>query len=119
MLTINVDYLSDLTVVECRGRIIRDESVFRLRDVVLAQAGEPAIMLDLSKVKAIGGAGLGMLAFLNHWAYEHNIELKLFSPSKAVMEGLLQNGSIYSFEIVNFHELQAMMRTESHYPLAA
>src|SRR5271167_2234674 len=36
MIAIHVDNLSDLTVIECKGRIIRDESVFQLRDAVLA-----------------------------------------------------------------------------------
>jgi len=119
MLAINIDNLSDLTVVECRGRILRDESVLKLRNVVLGQTTATAIMLDLSEVKAIGGSGLATLAFLNHWAREQDIEFKLYSPSKAVVEGLLRNDALYDFEIVNFHELQNMMRTDNHHPLSA
>jgi len=119
MLAINIDNLSDLTVIECRGRILGEESVFKLRDAVLGQTAATAIMLDLSEVKAIGGNGLGTLVFLNHWARERVIEFKLYSPSEAVVEGLLQDGSLYDFEIVNFHELQGMMRTDNHHPLIA
>jgi len=119
MLAINVDNLSDLTVVECRGRILRDDSVSRIRDLVLAQTAATAIMLDLSEVKAITTAGLEMLAFLNRWAREESIDFKLYSPSKAVLDGLLRSGSIHNFELVNFRELQAMLRTENHFPLAA
>jgi anti-anti-sigma regulatory factor len=118
---VHVENLSDLTVVECSGRIIRDESVFELRDVVLAQAGARVIALDLSEVEAIGGGGLGMLAFLDHWARENKIQFKLFSPSRAVMEGLVQNRSILNFEIASFHEMMRILgaQGDDHYALAA
>ncbi len=119
MLEIKVDNLDGFTVVECTGRIVRDDSVFKFRDFVLAQKAEDTILLDLSRVKDIGGAGVGMLAYLDHWAREHNIELKLFSPSKEVRKALLQNGAINNFEIVNIHELQVMIRDDKHFPLAA
>jgi len=120
MMTIHVENLSGLTVVECKGRIIRDESVFKLRDVVLAQAAARIVVLDLSEVEAIGGGGLGMLAFLNRWACEHGIQFKLFSPSRAVMEGLVHNRSILNFEIASFHEMmRILMDGENQYSLAA
>ena len=43
MLAIHVDNLSDLTVVECKGRIVRNEEVFKLRDVVLTQAAAASL----------------------------------------------------------------------------
>jgi anti-anti-sigma regulatory factor len=76
MLTIHVENFSDLAVVECKGRVVRSESVFKLRDVVLAQAPSRIIALDLSEVEAIGGGGLGMLVFLQRWARDHDIQLK-------------------------------------------
>jgi anti-anti-sigma factor len=119
MLEIKADNLDGFTVVECRGRIVRDESVFKLRDFVLDQEDANTILLDLSQVKEMGGAGVGMLAYLEHWAREQSIELKLFSPSKEVMKALLQNGAIDNFEIVNIHELQVMIREDNHFHLAA
>jgi hypothetical protein len=68
MLSIRVENLSDFAIIECKGRIVRSESVFKLRDVVQAQAEARVIALDLSAVEAIGGGGLGMLAFLDRWA---------------------------------------------------
>ena len=109
MLAIHVENLSDLTVVECKGRIVRDEEVFKLRDVVLTQAACRIIALDLSEVAAIGGGGLGMLAFLDRWARDHNIQFKLFSPSRPVVEGLVRNRSILDFEIATFHEMMRIL----------
>jgi anti-anti-sigma regulatory factor len=120
MMAIRVENLTDLTVVECKGRIVRDESVFNLRDVVLAQAAARMIVLDLSEVEAIGGGGLGMLAFLNRWAREHRIQFKLSSPSTAVVRGLVDNRSILGFEIASFHEMmRILMHADNQYALAA
>jgi len=120
MLAIHVENLSDLTVVECKGRIVRDEEVFKLRDVVLTQAATRIIALDLSEVAAIGGGGLGTIAFLDRWARDHNIQFKLFSPSRPVVEGLVRNRSILDFEIATFHEMmRILMHADNHYALAA
>ena len=105
MLTIDVENLGELTVVECKGRIVCEGAVFRLRDIVQAQAAARIIALDLSEVEAIGGGGVGMLAVLDGWARERNIQFKLFSPSTAVVEGLVNNRAILDFEIASFHEM--------------
>ncbi len=120
MLTIHVENLSGLAVVECRGRIIRSDCVFKLRDIVLAQAASRIIALDLSEVEAIGGGGLGMLVFLERWAREHDIQFKLFHPSCAVMEGLVHNRSILNFEIATFHQMMGILaHADRRYSLAA
>jgi anti-anti-sigma regulatory factor len=120
MLAIYVESLGDLAVVECKGRIIRSESVFKLRDVVTAQTAFRVIALDLSAVAAIGGAGLGMLAFLDRWARGLHIQLKLFSPSRAVVEGLVGNRSILNFQIPSFHEMMGILAdADRQYTLAA
>jgi anti-anti-sigma regulatory factor len=120
MLAIQVDKLNDLAVVECKGRIVHTDQVFKLRDVVLAQAGCHVIALDLSEVKVIGGGGLGMLVFLEHWARDHHIRFKLFNPSRAVLEGLVDNRSILDFEIAGFHEMMGILtHSDCQYSLAA
>jgi len=120
MPTIHVENLSDLAVVACKGRIIRSNSVFKLRDVVQAQVASRIIALDLSEVEAIGGGGLGMLAFLEGWAREHDIQFKLFSPSSSVVEGLVRNRSILNFEIATFHEMMGILAdSDSRYSIAA
>jgi anti-anti-sigma regulatory factor len=120
MMAIHVENLGDLAVVECKGRIVRSESVFKLRDAVLAQAGARIVALDLSEVEAMGGGGLGMLVFLDQWARGHDIQFKLFSPSRSVMEGLVANRSVLNFEIVTFHGMMSILaQCDSRYALAA
>jgi anti-anti-sigma regulatory factor len=120
MVAIRAEHLGDLAVVECKGRITNSDSVFKLRDFVQAQAPAQLIALDLSEVEAIGGGGLGMLAFLERWARQRNIRLKLFRPSKPVVDGLAQNRSIQNFEIASFHELMDILaRSDTQYSAAA
>ena len=120
MLAIHTEKLNDLSVVECRGRIVRSDAVFQLRDAVVSQAGARIIALDLSEVEAMGGGGLGMLAFLQNWADVHHIQLKLFSPSRPVMEALEHIRSVLDFDVATFHELMNILsQADSYYRLAA
>jgi anti-anti-sigma regulatory factor len=120
MLSIRVENLNDLAIIECKGRIVNSDSVFKLRDVVREQAEARVVALDLSAVQAIGGGGLGMLAFLDHWAHDHDIQLKLFSPSTPVVDGLVQNRSISNFDIATFHEMMSILaQADGRYRLAA
>jgi anti-anti-sigma regulatory factor len=120
MLSINVENMTDLTVVECKGRIISSDAVFKLRDAVMSHPEAHVIALDLSAVQAIGGGALGMLAFLDHWAHDHQAHLKLFNPSRPVVQGLVDNRSILNFEIATFHEMMSMLtESDRQYSLAA
>jgi anti-anti-sigma regulatory factor len=120
MLAIRAENLGDLAVIECKGRILHSDSVFKLRDFVQSQAPVRIIALDLSEVEAIGGGGLGMLAFLERWSREHHIQLKLFSPSQPVLEGLVRNRSILNFEIATFHQMMDILaNSASQYAMAA
>jgi anti-anti-sigma regulatory factor len=120
MLAIHVENLSDLAILECKGRIVRSESVFKLRDVVRAQTAARVIALDLSAVEAIGGGGLGMLAFLDRWAYDHGIQFKLFSPSRSVVDGLVHTRLMPDLEIATLDEMMDILAdADSRYRLAA
>jgi anti-anti-sigma regulatory factor len=120
MLAIHVEDLGNLAVVECKGRVVRSESVFKLRDVVLAQVHARIVALDLSEVEAMGGGGLGMLVFLDQWARNCGIQFKLLSPSGSVVAGLVANRSVLNFEIVTFHEMMSILnQSDSQYAFAA
>ena len=80
MLDVTVANIGELTVVGCEGRIVQRESAYKLRDAVTSQTDARIIILELSEVRAIGGGGLGMLVFLQRWAHDHDIRLKLFNP---------------------------------------
>lgn len=76
----------------------------------MSQEDANIILLDLSGVSAIEGGGLGMLMFLERWAYDHDIRFKLFNPKKAVRERLDLANSLPDFEIVTPDEMRALLR---------
>ena len=68
---IYVDHIGNLAVVECQGRIFRNDSAFHLRDAVMSQADSTGIILDLSQVYTMDDGILYMLVRLQRWAAEH------------------------------------------------
>jgi len=109
MFTTYVENIGDMTVIECEGRLVRSEAAFKLRDVLVAHPDTHFVVLDLTAVSAVEGGGLGMLAFLQRWAHDHDIRLKLFNPSSAVRDRLERASFLPSFEIVSLDELLALM----------
>jgi anti-anti-sigma regulatory factor len=120
MLNVTVANIGELAVVGCEGRIIHSESAYTLREAVTSQTDARIIVLELSEVRAIGGGGLGMLAFLQRWAREHNIRFLLFHPSKSVQSKLENARSIAEFYIASLGEMRALLAyANSRYALAA
>jgi anti-anti-sigma regulatory factor len=109
MLSIHSERIDDVAVIECTGRIVQSKSAFALRDAVTLQDDARVILLDLSGVSAIEGGGLGMLLFLQRWAYDHDIQFKLFNPNRSVWERLQMANSLPDFEIASPHEIQAVL----------
>jgi anti-anti-sigma regulatory factor len=109
-----------MAVVECKGRIVRSEAAFKLREAVSSQRDARIIVLDLSEVPAIEGGGLGMLVFLQRWAHDHDIQLKLFDPRPSVRDRLARVSSMREFDIATFAEMMALLtRTDNRYARAA
>jgi anti-anti-sigma regulatory factor len=109
MLSLHSDRVEDVAVVECNGRIVRSDSAFALRDMVMSQKDARTIVLDLSGVSAVEGGGLGMLMFLERWAYDHDIRFKLFNPKRSVRERLELANSVPEFEIATPDEILALL----------
>src|SRR5213594_3441962 len=63
------------------------------------------VVIELTEVRAIEGGGLGMLVFLQRWARDHNIRLKLFNPSRSVRERLELVSTMSEFDIASLHEM--------------
>jgi len=113
MLDIHVDNVGDAAVVECEGRIVRSDAAFMLRDTVTSQIDAHFIVLDLSRVSAIEGGGLGMLWYLQRWARDHDIRLKVFNPSRTVRDKLATLSLTPEFEIASLDEILALLAAQS------
>jgi len=109
MVSVHIENLGDVAIVECEGRIVSSDAAFTLRDAVASQPNVQTVVLDLSEVDAIGGGGVGMLAFLQRWAQAHEIRLKLFNPSRSLRQRLEHTTSIPPFEFATIDEIIAYL----------
>jgi anti-anti-sigma regulatory factor len=109
MLGVHIENIGDLAVIECEGRIVRSDAAFKLRDAVTSQLDAHIIVVDLSEVNAIEGGGLGMLAFLHRWAFDHDIQFKLFNPSSLVQLRLEQANFTFQLDIATLDEMKALL----------
>lgn len=109
MLSVHVENVGDMAVIECEGRIVQSEDALRLRNAVNLQADSRIVVLDLSEVSAVAGGGLGMLVFLQRWAQDHDIRLKLFNPRPSVRDRLEHASSMRDFDIASLDEMMALL----------
>ena len=120
VLSVNIDNIGDMAVLECAGGIVRSEDALKLRGAVNSQSAARIIVLDLSEVPAIGSEGLGMLVFLQRWASDHDIRLKLFNPRQSVFDKLEHVNSMREFDVATLDEMMALLaRADARYALAA
>lgn len=109
MLSVHIENIGEMAIIECDGRIVRSEAALELRKAVNLQSDARTIVLDLSEVSAIEGGGLGMLVFLQRWALDHDIRLKLFNPRHSVRDRLEHASSMREFDIATLDEMMALL----------
>ena len=115
MPTVHIDNVGEMAIIECAGRFVRSEAAFKLRDAVRSQTDARVVVLDLTEMHAIGGGGLGMLVLLQRWARDHDIRLKLFTPSRPVQDKLKH----VDFEIATLEQMMTLLsRVDSQYARA-
>src|SRR5713101_5876180 len=116
MLSITIHDEGETVVVRRVGRIVVGETE-TLRKTVLSQSRGQTVVLDLARVDAIDGTGIGLLIFLHGWARAVGIDLQLMNPTRLVRE-LLQLTNLDSvFKILSFDD--AVSRHEVVVPSAA
>jgi anti-anti-sigma factor len=111
MFTVDVDRSEDVVVLQCRGRIVRGEATYTLRDAVTSQRNARIIVLDLSDVEALDGSGLGMLVFVHRWTGDNGVQLKLVNPSPLVREMLERTRLTCVFDVSSVDEALAILRS--------
>jgi anti-anti-sigma regulatory factor len=109
MLSVHIENIGEIAVIGCDGRIVQSDAALKLREAVNLQSDCKIIVLDLSEVPAIEGGGLGMLVFLQQWAENHDIRLKLFNPRQSVRYRLERASSMREFDIATLDEMMALL----------
>src|SRR3989454_12143752 len=89
----------DVTVVYCRGRIVYDEAATLSEKLAELLPHSRQIVLELSGVNVIDGAGLGEFVVLLMWARANQGAIKLAAPTRPVYEVLKLTRLASVFEI--------------------
>ena len=76
----------DVAILQCRGRLVRGEAIYTLREAVTSHPDARIVVLDLSGVSSMDGGGLGMLSLVHRWTWDRGTTLKLVNPSPFVRE---------------------------------
>ena len=84
MLKLHIYPLDKGSALYLEGQVVKGEGISTLKAAVLSQANTSAIILDLTMVDTIDGAGLGALLDLREWAQENRVELRLENPNSRV-----------------------------------
>jgi anti-anti-sigma factor len=108
VLEVHSEEVGDVVVIQCKGRIVRSDAAFVLRDAVTQQRDARIIVLDLSEVESLEGGGLGMLVFLQRWTRDNGIQFKLFGPSHPVRKSLERASATSGFEITSVKEVLSL-----------
>ena len=89
MLNVRAEKLGDVTVLHIRGRIVNGDATETLSEVVRAQTGACAVVLDLGEVDLIDARGLGVLLELRQWTHSRGIEFRLMNVTRLVQQVLV------------------------------
>jgi len=109
MLSVQMDKIGNLAVVECEGSIARVTDAERLRDAVLSQDWARVIMIDFSEVEYLEMDAVEVLAFLHRWARESDIQLNLFNPSSYVRHQFESVDETFHFEFSSLQEVMNLL----------
>ena len=55
MLTLGIERIGDMAVVECKGRIVQSDATLKLHEAVTTQKNVRIVVLDLTQVRALEG----------------------------------------------------------------
>jgi anti-anti-sigma factor len=98
-LHIEVEKGREVAVLQCTGRIVRNEALPLLGKVLNGLSHLRVIVLDLSEVDMLDASGLGVLVFLHNWTSARGIQLKLVNPSTLLRKMLELTGLTSVFHI--------------------
>jgi anti-anti-sigma regulatory factor len=109
MLKVSIENAGDLATIECAGGIVGRDAAFKLRHAVASQDQARTIVLEFTEVNAIEDWGLDMLLYLQRWTQSRNVRLKLFNPSKFLLDRLKKSGSMSELKIATLDEMIALL----------
>ena len=101
----------DVAILQCRGRLVRGDAIYTLREAVTTFPEARIVVLDLSGVQTMDGGGLGMLILLHRWTRDHGTTLKLVNPNAFVRELLDRTRLVCVFDISSVEDAVEILCT--------
>ena len=80
MLKVDIKNAPAAVTLRCSGRVVLGVEAETLRCITMLRQ-EPHVALDMSEVRAIDAAGLGLLVELHQWAGRRSGRLSIANPS--------------------------------------
>ena len=115
-LKFQVEYLQDLAVVRCSGRMVRGAALdqFRRRiEQLMEQLGRVRVLvLDVSEVEQLDAGGLGTLLQVRRWATQRSAKMKLANPPLFFRRLLEATHLTSMFEISSLKEAISILRSQ-------
>jgi anti-sigma B factor antagonist len=106
MMFIKAKRSGDTAILECVGRLVAGEEIATLKRSALCTAPSDVLVLDLSRVDKVDGAGLGLLAFLQGWSRSAGVRLKIADPSPRMLKLLELTKLTSVLEICTRYEVE-------------
>jgi anti-anti-sigma factor len=108
----------DVAILQCKGRLVRGNPVFALRDAVTRHFDARIIVLDLTALESLDGGGLGMLVLLHRWAREHQVQIKLVNANPFVREMLDRTRLTCVFDVSSVEDaVEILCNAEEQMPI--
>ena len=115
-LKFQVEWLQDVAVVNCSGRMVRGVALDEFRRRIERLEGVRMLVLDVSEVDHLDAGGLGTLLLVRRWAMRNSVRMKLVNPP-VFFRSLLEATHLTSlFEISSLKEAICILRSKESSP---
>jgi len=91
MLKVDIQSAPSVATLHCSGRLVLGVEAETLRCLTTSRT-ERHVLLDLSRVRSLDAAGLGVLVELHLWANQRSARLSIASPSSPAHRLLVMTG---------------------------
>lgn len=111
-LKFQVEFLQDVAVVNCSGRLVRGAALDQLRRRIEELERVRVLVLDVSEVEQVDAGGLGTLLLIRRWAARNDARMKLVNPPAFFRNVLEATHLAPLFDISSLKEAISILRTQ-------
>jgi len=105
-----VEWLQDVAVVNCSGRMVRGAALDQFRRRIEQLGRIRVLVLDVTEVSQLDAGGLGTLLLVKRWATQNAAKMKLVNPPVFFRRMLDATCLTAVFEISSLKEAISILR---------